>query len=67
MSTTRHLKVCRSHYDYTPKHASPAAGLPVVPAIQLKGKWLLEAGFNVNTLVKVNVQRGRLILTAKKD
>jgi hypothetical protein len=40
------------------------AGRPV-PWIQLKGYWLQQAGFAINTPVKVRVMDGCLVLTTE--
>jgi toxic protein SymE len=40
------------------------AGRPV-PWIQLKGYWLQQAGFEINTSVKVRVMNGCLVLTSE--
>ncbi len=58
----RQLKVCEAYHSYQlnqhPNHRSP------VGEIHLKGHWLIEAGFNINTAVKVRVMNGCLVLTA---
>ncbi|WP_353375032.1 SymE family type I addiction module toxin [Microbulbifer sp. NBRC 101763] len=38
---------------------------PPVPWIQLKGKWLAKAGFNIDTPIKIEVNDGKLVLTAE--
>ncbi len=49
----RKLKVCaQSGYRYE-----------AVPAIRLKGKWLQEYGFDLNTHISVNCEEGKLIIT----
>ncbi|PHM66246.1 SymE family type I addiction module toxin [Xenorhabdus sp. KJ12.1] len=35
------------------------------PAINLSGKWLLEAGFSINDPLKIRVMPGCLIITAQ--
>ena len=48
----RTLKVCTTHYDYRLKDGR----LPrPVPWIQLKGYWLEQAGFSIDTPVLVKV------------
>ncbi|MEJ2622044.1 MAG: SymE family type I addiction module toxin [Candidatus Thiodiazotropha sp.] len=37
-----------------------------VPWIQLKGHWLQQAGFEINTPVKVRVMNGCVVLTTQK-
>ncbi len=36
-----------------------------VPWVQLKGKWLRQAGFEINTPVKIRVMDKCLVLTAE--
>jgi uncharacterized protein (DUF433 family) len=36
-----------------------------VPWIQIKGYWLQQAGFEINTPVKVRVMKGCLVLTVE--
>ncbi|WP_444901921.1 SymE family type I addiction module toxin [Microbulbifer sp. SSSA007] len=36
-----------------------------MPWIQLKGKWLAKAGFNIDTPIKIEVNDGKLVLTAE--
>jgi hypothetical protein len=38
-----------------------------VPMIRLRGKWLQLAGFEEGTLVQVEVDTGRMILTVDQD
>ncbi|WP_461482613.1 SymE family type I addiction module toxin [Porticoccus sp.] len=64
-SQQRQIKVCQQSRDYRPKHLSPYAANPSVPWIQLKGKWLEKAGFAIDTLIKVRVMNGCLVLTAQ--
>jgi toxic protein SymE len=37
----------------------------VYPWIQLAGRWLEEAGFTPGQRVRVNVEHGRLVITAE--
>ena len=37
------------------------------PNLQLKGKWLLEAGFGINQYVKITIQEELLIIEPLKD
>jgi len=62
---TRHIKVNHIYYDYKPKNAEPYSATPPVPWIQMKGKWLAKAGFNINTPIKIEVSEGRLVLIAE--
>jgi len=36
-----------------------------VPWINIQGQWLLKAGFEINTPIKVRVMDGCLVLTAE--
>ncbi|WP_428637238.1 SymE family type I addiction module toxin [Shewanella sp.] len=60
----RNIKVNQSHYMRKLKDDPVGAGRPV-PWIQLKGHWLQQAGFTINTPVKVRVMDGCLVLTAE--
>jgi toxic protein SymE len=60
----RNIKVNQIHYMYTLKDDPAGAGRPV-PWIQLKGHWLQQAGFEINTPVKVRVMDGCLVLTTQ--
>jgi len=37
----------------------------VVPALRVQGQWMEQAGFHVGDRVRVQVKRGRLILTVE--
>ncbi|MEJ2425736.1 MAG: SymE family type I addiction module toxin [Candidatus Thiodiazotropha sp.] len=52
------------HYMRKLKDDLAGAGRPV-PWIQLKGHWLQQAGFEINTPVKVRVMNGCLVLTTQ--
>lgn len=58
----RHLKVRKGFRDYYLKD-KPAAGNPATPFILLKGTWLENAGFVIDTPLSVYVQQNCLILT----
>ncbi|MCU7920886.1 MAG: type I toxin-antitoxin system SymE family toxin [Candidatus Thiodiazotropha sp. (ex Epidulcina cf. delphinae)] len=60
------MKVNQIHYTYRLKDDHVGAGRPV-PWIQLKGHWLKQAGFEINTPVKVRVMPGCLVLTLVED
>ena len=53
----RTLKVRKGHWDYIPKRTS---GNRVAPFILLKGLWLEQAGFTIDTPVSITVEDGRL-------
>jgi toxic protein SymE len=61
----RHIKVNQIHYMRKLKDDPAGAGRPV-PWIQLKGYWLQQAGFVINTPVKIRVMHGCLVLTAEE-
>jgi hypothetical protein len=62
----RNIKVNQIHYMRKLKNAPCGAGRPV-PWIQLKGYWLQQAGFAINTPVKVRVIDGCLVLTTTDE
>ena len=55
----RKLKVRKGHWDYTPK-TNPCSGNRIIPFVLLKGLWLEEAGFSINTSVSIIIEEGRL-------
>ncbi len=59
----RQLKVRQSYYEYQLKHfwkdRTP------IGQIELKGHWLVQAGFNIDQAVKVRVMPGCLVVTAE--
>jgi len=60
----RCIKVTQAYYLYRLKDDLAGAGRPI-PWIQLKGRWLQQAGFEINTLLKVRVMEGCLVITAE--
>lgn len=60
----RLLKVC---YKSETRHGSSSwygdLRYVEVPFINLKGKWLGELGFDINTPIKVECEEGRLVIT----
>jgi toxic protein SymE len=60
----RKIKVNQICYIRKLKDDPVGAGRPV-PWIQLKGYWLQQAGFEINTPVKVRVMNGCLVLTTE--
>jgi toxic protein SymE len=59
----RRIKTGRIMYDYRRKtHYPPQA---TVPWLQLKGHWLEQAGFNIDSPVTIRVMQGCLVLTAE--
>ncbi len=61
----RSIKVNKTHYMRQLKGNDSGAGRPV-PWIQMKGHWLQQAGFEIDTPVKVRVMEGCLVLTAEQ-
>ena len=59
----RQLKVKQTYYDYQAKQASSSRS--AISEILLKGKWLNDAGFAADSLVNVQVKRGKLVITAE--
>ena len=64
VSTTkqhRQLKVKRGWYDYQARQW--INNRSTIAEIQLKGKWLADAGFEVDSQVQVSIQHRRLVIT----
>ena len=47
-------------------NSNRSTGFTIRPKLTLSGKWLEEAGFMPSTLINVEVQNGRLIITSKE-
>ena len=67
VSTTTHrqLKVKQGYYDYQSRQQYTQRA--AIGEILLKGKWLVEAGFEINAPITVQVKRGKLILTVQSQ
>ena len=37
------------------------------PTIIMKGEWLKEAGFNIGSLIQVECENGKLVITPRKE
>ncbi len=61
----RYIKVNETHYMYRLKDDQCGAGRPV-PWIQMKGHWLKQAGFDINTPIKIRVMDDCLVLTTQE-
>ena len=64
VSTTkqhRRLKVKRGWYDYQGRQ--PLKQQSTIAEILLKGKWLADTGFTVDSKVDVCIEDGRLVIT----
>jgi len=42
-----------------------STGFTIRPKLTLSGKWLQEAGFLPSTLINVEVENGRLVITSQ--
>jgi len=60
----RRIKVNQQHYMTPLKDNPTGAGRPV-PWIQMRGHWLQQSGFEIDTPVKIRVMDGCLVLTAE--
>jgi hypothetical protein len=63
---TRRLTVGAFHYELLPLKDDPPGSRPRprrAPWLQLRGQWLAQAGFSIDTPVSVRVSRGRLVIT----
>ena len=60
----RTLKVRKGHRDYTLK-SKPCSGNPITPLL-LKGTWLEQAGFIIDTPASVIVEDGRLSIVGER-
>jgi toxic protein SymE len=52
---------------YAPVHIEFFPDLPPAPWIRLSGRWLEEAGFEISGRIRVEVERGRLVITPMLD
>jgi len=58
-------KVIKLQPHYVRK-SGPRKDYVIRPKLTLSGKWLQEAGFLPSTLINVEVQSGRLVITSKE-
>lgn len=63
----RRIKVCRAHYEHQPKRNTHPLPSRAVPWLQMKGLWLEQAGFDIDTPVRIRVMPGCLVLTTEAD
>ena len=61
----RQVKMGRMIYEYKRKTANNTQA--EVPWLRLKGHWLQEAGFGINSVVTVRVMERCLVLTVESD
>ncbi len=70
LSSYRQLKVRKGYYDHhflsKAPHLPRKSHLPV-PWVQIKGYWLNQAGFTIGTVLSVQVQQGRIVLTPQSS
>ncbi len=59
----RQPKVRQSRYDYQAKQQSNLR--TPIAEIQIKGKWLIDAGFAIDAKVNVQIEQGKLVLVAE--
>ena len=59
----RQLTVRESYYEYQSKQ-HPKQRV-TIGQILIKGHWLIQAGFLVNSSVTIHIERGKLVLTAE--
>jgi hypothetical protein len=66
----RRITVGKLFYDYPPRKEDPP-GMPkrsvVVPWVQMKGRWLAQAGFDIRVPVRIRVMHGCLVLTVEEE
>ncbi|MDQ7982492.1 SymE family type I addiction module toxin [Paraburkholderia sp. SARCC-3016] len=67
-TSVRHLTVSKLRQPfYRPKHwpswRHNYEDYPPVPWIRLSGRWLEEAGFEISGKARVEVQKGKLVIT----
>ncbi len=63
----RKIKTGSLYYDYQPLCQKQSRHSPVaVPWLQLRGKWLAQAGFSINSQVTVSIGKDCLLLTVDK-
>ena len=65
----RRITVGKFFYDYPPRKdeppRSPGRSVPV-PWLQMKGRWLAQAGFDIRVPVRIRVMHGCLVLTVEE-
>ena len=60
----RHIKVNHTYYTH-PRKDNPSGAGRRIPWIQLKGDWLQQAGFEIDTPLKIRVMDGCLVITTE--
>ncbi|CAB3764202.1 hypothetical protein LMG29739_04274 [Paraburkholderia solisilvae] len=67
-TSVRYLTVSRLRQPWARPHDYPYTSwekedYPPAPWIRLSGRWLNEAGFPISSKVRVEVQKGKLVIT----
>jgi len=62
---TKKIKIGHMVYEYRRKTKNDSQAK--VPWLQLKGHWLDQAGFSIDTPVTVRVMKGCLVLTTEQQ
>jgi len=60
----RHIKVNHTYYLHKRKDNPTGAGRRI-PQVLLKGDWLQQAGFEIDTPLKIRVMDGCLVITTE--
>jgi hypothetical protein len=58
-------RILKLQPNYVPRSSNRSTGFTIRPKLTLSGKWLEEAGFLPSTLINVEVENGRLIITTQ--
>ena len=62
----RYIKVNQTYYEYRTKEQHRYSSCRSVPTIQMKGHWLKQAGFEIDTPIKIRVMDGCLVITTEQ-
>jgi hypothetical protein len=63
----RRIKVNRIFYEYRSRNDAADYVFRPIPWIQLKGKWLVRAGFTIDAKLRVRIMPGCLVLTVENE
>jgi hypothetical protein len=58
-------RILKLQPNYVPRSSNRSTGFTIRPKLTLSGKWLEEAGFLPSTLINVEVENGRLVITTQ--
>jgi len=64
---SRRLTVSTLHYSRPPCYAGGSRGSRIVPYLRVRGLWLERLGFRPGSRVRVEAERGRLVLTVDQQ